>query len=165
MFEKAVRKSSFSSSPLPNTFFVSINNVSKPVDDIHHQICSFVAGNGGNSATTDINDSYQNNVITGLNGSPCLYDNDRIYWSCSNNKCNTDPGYVNATPGAAGDVNGNSVGGTWIPGNSNFAITGSSPANNYVVSPAPSWMPAQNVDAGACHHSLTTCPNPGTTNY
>ena len=95
----------------------------------------------------------------------CLNTNATNFFNCTNNKCSTDPGFVNATAGAASDSAGNPVGGTWQPGNDNLALTATSPAIGYVQSPPPSWLPAQNVDAGACHHSLTTCPNPGTTNY
>src|SRR6516165_7853175 len=91
----------------------------------------------------------------------CLNTNATNFFNCTNNKCSTDPGFVNATAGAASDSAGNPVGGTWQPGNDNLALTATSPAIGYVQSPPPSWLPAQNVDAGACHHSLTTCPNPG----
>jgi hypothetical protein len=130
--------------------------------------CAMIAYGAG-----DTNKVYNNNIFsTGESGSPvapvihaCLGDNDVNYLSCSNNKCLTDPGYVDATAGTVGDVNGNPVGGTWIPGHANLALRSNSPALGYSSSPAPSWMPSQNIDAGACHHSFTTCPNPGTAQY
>jgi parallel beta-helix repeat protein len=154
-----------------------INNLSESVQGPFGWTASIPHGPNHCALTSwgagDVNKVYTNNIFsTGESGSPvapeihaCLGDNDVNYVSCTNNLCGTDPGFVNATPGTVGDVNGNPVGGTWIPGNHNLAITGASPANNYVVSPAPSWLPAQNTDAGACHHSLTTCPNPGTSNF
>jgi hypothetical protein len=87
---------------------------------------------------------------------PCIFDNDRSYFSCSNNRCSVDPGIANATPGAAAGSNNQPVGGTWIPGNGNFAITTSSAAHNYGRTEA--YLPAQGSDAGACYHTLTTCP-------
>jgi hypothetical protein len=140
---------------------VWINNLSQGVTNINNNACSMTAGLG----LTDVNTSYNNQVINGLNGSPCLFGNDKTYFSCSNNKCNTDPGYVNATAGVAGVAGGAPTGGTWIPGNDDLALSGTSPAINYTYSPPPSWLPSQNTDAGACHHSLTTCPNPGTSKY
>src|SRR5215472_4984007 len=53
--------------------------------------------------------------------------------------------------------------GSDTPGNSNFAITTTSPAVNSAT--PQTYLPSQDTDAGACHHTLTTCPNPGTSNY
>jgi parallel beta-helix repeat protein len=140
---------------------VWINNLSKAVTNINNNACSMTAGNG--RGVTDMNNSYYKQVINGVNGSPCIFDNDRTYFSCSNNKCNTDPGYVNATAGVAGVAGGAPAGGTWIPGNANFAITTTSPAYNSAQ--RETYLPSQNTDAGACNHTLTTCPNPGTSKY
>jgi hypothetical protein len=145
---------------------VWINNLSKPVPNLG-SACALLAGNG--PGVPNINETYTDNVLnsdmrnTTLS---CIFDNDASvpYFSCSNNKCSTDPSFVDATPGVnATTVGGAPTGGTWIPGHANFALSPSSPAIGY-VSPR-SFLPAQNVDAGACHHSLTVCPNPGTTNY
>src|SRR5262249_5524442 len=143
-----------------------INNLSESVQSLHSNNCSLTAGNGAQIA--DTNNAYNNNVLSTPQSPravapllhPCIYNNDVIYFSCQNNKCTTDPGYTNATAGVAGQSNGQPTGGTWIPGNSNFAITTTSPAVNSTT--PQTYLPAQNTDAGACHHALTTCPNPGT---
>jgi parallel beta-helix repeat protein len=148
-----------------------LNNLSKPVQTAKSNTCSLLAGNGG--GVIDTNDTYYNNVL----GTPestgsvaplvhsCIYNNDAAYFSCSNNKCNTDPGWVSATAGVASNSSGSPIGGTWIPGTVNFALQSTSPAVGYVL-PIGWFLPSQdNANAGACHQSLTTCPNPGTTNY
>jgi parallel beta-helix repeat protein len=146
-----------------------INNASKSVQNSYNNTCSLNAGAAGFSA--DSNNSYSRSVysspVSTSAVSPlvhgCLYQNDVTYFSCLTNKCGTDSGFVNATVGVAGQSNGQPTGGTWIPGNANFAITTSTPAYNYAV--PQTFLPTQNTDAGACSHALTTCPNPGTSNY
>jgi parallel beta-helix repeat protein len=144
---------------------VWINNASKSVANLRNNTCALLAGNG--RGVTDTNNSYNNNVLSTTRPTkgnpPCVFDNDVTYFACSSNKCNTDPGFVNATAGVAAGNNGAPIGGTWIPGNSNFAITTTSPAYSYAKPEA--YLPSQNTDAGACSHALTTCPNPGTSNY
>ena len=144
---------------------VWLNNASKTVTNVRNNSCALVAGNG--AGVTDLNHSYNNNVLSTAqptnSNPPCVFDNDVKYFSCLSNKCSTDPGFVNATPGVAGGNNGVPTGGTWRPGNSNFAITATSPAYGYAKPEA--YLPSQNTDAGACSRALTTCPNPGTSNY
>lgn len=68
----------------------------------------------------------------------CLDPNDANVFSCSNNQCHTDPGYVNATPGALGNADGTAPAGGWVPGNNaNFALQSTSPAINYSQTPPP----------------------------
>jgi parallel beta-helix repeat protein len=137
------------------------NNVSLTVQNSYNNICSLVAGNGG--GVTDSENTYTNNVLS-INPTTfpavCLYNNDVSYFSCSNNKCGANPGFVNATPGAAAaSYNQPPAGGTWIPGNNNFAITTSSPAYNY--GQTQPYLPAQASDAGACYDTLGRCPIKG----
>ncbi len=67
----------------------------------------------------------------------------------SQNKQGTDPSWV--------DVGNNSTGSmTTKPSGFNFAISGGSAAHGY--GQTPSWLPAQAADAGACFHTLASCP-------
>jgi parallel beta-helix repeat protein len=146
-----------------------INNLSKSVQTSQSNTCSLVAGSA--AGITDTNNTYNNNVFSTPESTtgvaplvhPCLYSNDATYLSCSNNKCALDPGYVNATAGAASGANGQPTGGTWVPGSSNFGITKTGPAFNSAL--RETYLPSQDTDAGACSSTLTTCPNPGTSNY
>jgi hypothetical protein len=75
-------------------------------------------------------------------------------WSCTANKCSTDPLWVavsgtGGTGGSTGDENTQ-------PASTNFALQAGSPAIGYGVT--QTWLPAQSVDVGACFHTLTTCP-------
>jgi hypothetical protein len=70
-------------------------------------------------------------------------------YSCSTNECATDPGWA--------DVGNVSTGSDFKqPDGANFALKAGSPAIGY--GQTSTWLPAQSVDAGACYHSLTTCP-------
>jgi parallel beta-helix repeat protein len=136
---------------------VWINNVSLTVQNYVGNTCSLLAGNG--PITTDLNNTYINNVLSINPAAPnagCLYNNDISYFSCSSNNCGVNPSFVNATAGVAAGSTNEPVGGTWIPGLSNFAITTSSAAYNY--GQAEPYLSAQASDAGACYHTLTSCP-------
>ena len=88
--------------------------------------CALTAYGPGDTAT------YNNNVLSTEETATtpvnlvhvCLGDNEAqsTVFNCTNNKCSTDPKYVDTTAGVAGDVNGNPVGGTWIPGHHNLAL-------------------------------------------
>jgi len=155
-----------------------INNLGKAVEGLGWKGSAPTGPNACALATTgstgDTGNSYNNNILSTPESidavaplvHACLDPNDANVFSCSNNQCHTDPGYVNATPGALGNADGTAPTGGWVPGNNaNFALQSTSPAINYSQTPLPPWMPSQNTDAGACHHSLITCPNPGTSNY
>jgi len=140
-----------------------VNNVALSVQGAFGNNCSL---NAGNSTIADANNTYLNNVF-GVNpanpqmssGRACLFDSDVTAFSCSNNKCGVDPLFANATAGVAAQTSNNQPpGGTWVPGNSNFAITASSPALNYIQTEP--FLPAQLSDAGACSHTLISCPEP-----
>jgi parallel beta-helix repeat protein len=140
---------------------VWINNVAKSVQNFVGNNCALVAGNGG--GTTDVNNTYRSNVLSTAEGSQqCIFDNDASYFSCSSNKCGTDPSFANATAGVAAGTNNLPIVGTWIAGNSNFAITTSSAAYNY--GQTQPFLPSQSSDAGACYHTLTSCPTGSATN-
>jgi parallel beta-helix repeat protein len=137
---------------------VWINNVSKAVQNRIGNNCALLAGNG--DVITDVNNTFASNVLSTAESStgnlPCLFDNDVSYFSCSSNKCSTDPLFVNATAGVAAGSNNQPTGGTWTPGNSNFAIATSSPAYNY--GQLQSYLSAQASDSGSCYHTLPSCP-------
>ncbi len=75
-----------------------------------------VAGDG--AGIVDSNNSYANNVLYGGLGVQ-LFDADVNYFSCSNNKCDTNPLFVSVSAGT------NTA--PWIPGDDNFALQASSP--------------------------------------
>jgi hypothetical protein len=81
---------------------------------------------------------------------PCEAPYNGATYSCVSNKCSpTLPGWVN--------VGNTSSGSASTPANgTNFALQASSPAIGYGLT--ESYLPAQSVDAGACYHTLASCP-------
>lgn len=70
-------------------------------------------------------------------------------WSCTTNKCNTNPMWVN--------VGNTSIGSMSVPPNGvNFALQPGSPAIGFGAT--KSYLPASSVDSGACSSQFTTCP-------
>jgi len=70
-------------------------------------------------------------------------------WNCSANKCATNPLWVNVGNTSVGDE-------TTPPVGTNFALQSGSPAIGYGLT--ANYLPAQSVDAGACYHTLASCP-------
>ncbi|HEY3638553.1 MAG TPA: hypothetical protein VGK90_10415 [Rhizomicrobium sp.] len=70
-------------------------------------------------------------------------------YSCSTNDCATDPGWTNVGTQSTGTDKKQ-------PRGANFALDSSSAAIGYGLSEP--WLSAQSADAGACYHTLTTCP-------
>jgi hypothetical protein len=70
-------------------------------------------------------------------------------YSCSANKCATNPGWVNVGGASTGTE-------TTKPDGVNFALTPNSPAIGYGLT--ETYLPFTSVDAGACYHTLKTCP-------
>jgi hypothetical protein len=97
-------------------------------------------------------DTFSNNISFIVGGTSCqgevLMNNGDAY-SCTGNKCATDPGWVDVGKTSAGTE-------TTPPSGANFALAAGSPAIGY--GQAQSYLPAQAVDVGACSHTLTTCP-------
>jgi hypothetical protein len=70
-------------------------------------------------------------------------------WSCTSNKCNTNPQWAN--------VGNTSIGSMSVaPNGTNFALQPGSPAIGF--GHTESYLPASSVDAGACSSQFTTCP-------
>jgi len=95
---------------------------------------------------------WSNNVIQGAagcnkgDGSTITFYNS--VW-LSTNKAGTNPNWVNVGKTSTGSEN-------VAPDGANFALRSDSPAIGY--GQTPSWLSSQAADAGACYHSLSTCP-------
>ena len=70
-------------------------------------------------------------------------------YSCTTNKCSTDPQWTNVGTTSTGSM-------STPPGGTNFALKPGSPAIGYGRS--ETYLKATSVDVGACYHTLTTCP-------
>jgi hypothetical protein len=70
-------------------------------------------------------------------------------YSCSSNKCATNPLWVNVGNSSTGSE-------TTQPSGANFALQAGSPAIGYGLT--KTFLPAQSTDAGACYHTLSSCP-------
>jgi parallel beta-helix repeat protein len=116
------------------------------------------AATHSNGATVTWVPNYWANNISLMAGSNSATNgeasiNNGAVFAASLNKLATDPKLVNV--GGTGYVAspGNE---TTQPTGANFALQSGSPAIGYGLSEG--YLPAQSVDAGACHHSLSTCP-------
>jgi hypothetical protein len=70
-------------------------------------------------------------------------------WSCTSNKCNTDPKWVEVGTSSPGSL-------MTPPSGANFALKAGSPGIGFGKTEA--YLPASSVDVGACGHELTVCP-------
>jgi hypothetical protein len=97
-------------------------------------------------------DTFSNNISDIVGGTSCqgevLMNNGDAY-SCTSNKCKTNPGWVGVGTTSAGTETSPPVG-------ANFALAAGSPAIGY--GQTQSYLPAQSIDVGACSHSFATCP-------
>lgn len=114
------------------------------------------AATHSNGATiTWVPDYFANNV-TNFSASPCT-DVDGPFngdiYSATQNKLSTATGWVNVGNTSTGSE-------TTQPVGTNFALTGGSAPIGYGLTSilGQSFLPAQAVDAGACYHTLSTCP-------
>jgi parallel beta-helix repeat protein len=122
---------------------VWINNISQSVLTAANPKCGtycgnrnvpLLAGNGGDDV--DTSDTYANNITFGGDGVK-LFNNDTSYFSCSQNKCNTNP----LLAGVA---------------SLNFALEPTSPAVGYLR--GEGYLPEGTSAAGACQMAFTKCP-------
>jgi hypothetical protein len=86
---------------------------------------------------------FSNNIAL---GATYMFNGDT--YSCSRNRCNTDPLFVDAGNTSKGDMDTPPVG-------TNLALQPGSPAIGYGQTRA--YLSSQSVDAGACYHALTRC--------
>jgi hypothetical protein len=116
---------------------------------------AYIAGfSGGSCASPNVCGVFQNNasICNGSSGAGCspTFQSNPAF-SCSANKCDPAPLYVNV---------GNTSNGsdTTPPNGANFALQAGSPAIGY-AQPQPYLQGGKSpLDAGACDHTLTTCP-------
>jgi hypothetical protein len=108
----------------------------------------YVVGGYGADGTFNNNVSFctatpaNGNCEQNYNGNPAI--------SCTANKCSpTNPLWV-----AVGNISSGSE--STPPNGVNFALQSGSPAIGY--GQTQSYLSAQSVDAGACYHTLTSCP-------
>jgi hypothetical protein len=113
---------------------------------------SYVVGFANGSCSSPVCGTFANNLslCNGSTRSDCAqtYQNNPPL-SCSTNKCDTNPQYVNVGNASIGTD-------STAPAAVNFALQPGSPAIGY--GQAQSYLSPQSVDAGACYHTLTTCP-------
>jgi hypothetical protein len=116
-------------------------------------------GTGCGFVVDGVTDCGGRNIDYGRGYSGSLGGENPIYgtnpaWSCTANKCMSDPLWTNvgSTAGNTGSSGSMSV----PPTGTNFALQSSSPAIGY--GQTRPYLPAQSVDAGACYHTLTSCP-------
>src|SRR5262249_54760055 len=114
-------------------------------------IVAFLGGNGGPGGT-DSNNVWQNNVSFApgsAGGNENAWFNDDIgRYTCSANKCSTDPMFV-----APSDVSAPAY---TVYSSGNFALQAGSPALGYAQTQP--YLPWWTKDAGACDSSLVACP-------
>jgi parallel beta-helix repeat protein len=122
---------------------VWINNISQSVYSPANPSCGsycgnrnfpFVAGDGGGIADRD--NTYADNITYGGYG-VALFNADTSYFSCANNKCNTNPMLMS-------------------PATANFALQSDSPAIGY--GQLQSYLPSSATTGGACPGIAETCP-------
>ncbi len=110
---------------------------------------AFIGSPPSSSATPD---TFTSNISDIVGGTSCqgevLMNNGDVY-SCTSNKCKTNPGWVDVGTTSAGTE-------TSQPSGVNFALAAGSPAIGY--GQTQSYLPAQSVDVGACSHTFAACP-------
>jgi parallel beta-helix repeat protein len=122
---------------------VWINNIAQSVESPPNPSCGAFCGNrntplvaGDGAGIVDNDNTYADNVTYGGYGVQ-LFNADTSYFSCSYNKCNTNPMLVS-------------------PSTANFALQSVSPAIGY--GHVQSYLPASATNGGACSNTAQTCP-------
>ena len=121
---------------------VWINNIAQSVQTVANPFCAYCGNRntplvaGGAAGIADLDETYADNVTYGGYGVQ-LFTNDLAYFSCSSNKCNTNPMITN-------------------PATGNFSLMQGSPASDYGV--LVNYVAAQTPYVGACGSALESCP-------
>jgi parallel beta-helix repeat protein len=121
---------------------VWVNNIAQTVMSANNAACGQYCGGrnsplvaGDTAGFVDNNNTYSHNVVVGGAGVQ-LFANDVNYFTCSSNKCSTDPQLINPTK-------------------ANFAIQLTSPAVGYGL--PGYYLTGSPVDTGACSNVLASC--------
>lgn len=99
-------------------------------------------------------DTASNNIsyCTQSGSNPCNAAYNGATYSCTTNKCATEPSWV-----SVGGIGGGSAGtATTPPSATNFALGSESPAIGYGLTEP--YLPSSSVDVGACSSQFATCP-------
>jgi parallel beta-helix repeat protein len=110
---------------------------------------AFLGSPASSSATPD---TFSNNISEILGATSCQGEvsmSNGDSYSCTRNKCKTNPAWVDVGATSAGTE-------TTPPAGANFALAVGSPAIGYGLT--ETYLPAQSVDVGACSHTFATCP-------
>ncbi len=121
-----------------NTSFVGAPPSGAPLDVWSHNITKLEGGQRS---------CWGNFGKDGPTGENVMFSGDS--YSCSANKCGTDPAWTSVGTKTVGDEN-------LQPAGANFALKPDSPAIGYGL--AESYLPPASRDAGACYHTLGQCP-------
>jgi hypothetical protein len=136
----------------PNTI---INNIAVAVAAAHstcvYGVPPYARWNSAILGASTAPDAFNNNIsymaARGCYGETPMWGTDT--YSCSANKCATNPGWVNVGTAGTGSE-------TMPPVGANFALQPGSPAIGY--GQTQGYLPRSSVDVGACSSVLTSCP-------
>jgi hypothetical protein len=146
-----------------NTF---INNIAYaiPSDPVPSATCTVDYTTGAQGSCLELNsayaglgagspvDTFTNNIAFCASmpgGDGCMPTQGGVTFSCTANRCATDPRWVDVGTISSGTE-------TTQPQGANFALQSGSPAIG--IGLTRPYLSAQSVDLGACYHTIATCP-------